>query len=681
MLRVVVHKSAAAAKTYYTEGLKREDYYSEKQEIIGLWHGRAAELLGLSGKVSGEAFAALAENRQPETGEKLTPRMKADRRIGYDINFHAPKSLSLLHALTGDQNIVKVFREAVAETMAGLEAETTTRVRRGGAQAERQTGNLVWAEFVHFTARPVGGVPDPHLHAHCFAFNTTFDAEEKRWKAASWANLKKDAPYSEAVFYSLLTDKLADLGYRIERMRTGWEVAGISRAVIDRFSRRTAQIERLAATKGITDAKQKDALGAASRAGERRGLTSAALQAAWAARLTPEERAQILAIGKAARPGLRQQMVTSEKALDEACEKLFARNAVADTKRVVAEALRYGVGQVRPEAVWQALGQRNMVVRRVGADFLCTSVNVLAEEVSLINFVRTGLDRYAPLASRNFRFGNLKLSAEQQAAVRHILNSRDQVIGLRGGAGVGKTTSMQEAVAQIQANGQRVFAFAPSAAASRDTLRGAGFADAETVAHLLVNSTLQEKTHGQVIWIDEAGLLGVRELWQIMQIAGNSTRVILTGDTAQHAPVARGDGFRLLQEYAGLSIAQLTEIRRQEGALYKKAVAALAKGDLQTGFRRLDELGAIIEIDNDAERYRLLASDYLVLSRSGSLPLVVSPTHAEAATVTAAIRSAKRDAGRLGDERPFRQLHGLQWEEAERRRPENYADGHFMCRR
>ena len=79
MLRVVAHKSAAAAKAYYAEGLKREDYYSEGQEVVGKWHGKAAELLGLSGKVQQEHFAALAENRHPVTGARLTPRTKADR--------------------------------------------------------------------------------------------------------------------------------------------------------------------------------------------------------------------------------------------------------------------------------------------------------------------------------------------------------------------------------------------------------------------------------------------------------------------------------------------------------------------------------------------------------------------------------------------------------------------------
>ncbi len=200
MLRVVAHKSAAAARKYYSEGLRREDYYAEKQEVAGKWHGKSAQLLGLTGDVTPDAFAALVDNRHPGTGERLTPRTKAERRVGYDLNFHAPKSLFVLHALTGDKDILNAFRAAVAETMNEIEAQTASRVRRGGAQSERITGNLAWAEFIHFTARPIGGIPDPHLRIHCFAFNATRDFVEERWKAASWAGIKKDAPYSEARF-------------------------------------------------------------------------------------------------------------------------------------------------------------------------------------------------------------------------------------------------------------------------------------------------------------------------------------------------------------------------------------------------------------------------------------------------------------------------------------------------
>lgn len=675
MLRVVAHQSAAAARQYYAEGLKREDYYSEGQEVAGKWYGKAATRLGLSGSVTPEAFAALVENRHPVTGERLTPRTKLDRRVGYDINFHAPKSLSVLHALTGDDDILKAFRASVQETMTEMEERAGARVRRSGAASNRTTGNLAWAEFVHFTARPVGGIPDPHLHVHCFTFNATFDQMENRWKAAQFGDLKKDAPYSEAAFHSRLTAKLAGIGYGIRRTKVGWEIEGIPQAVIDKFSRRTAQIERYAEEKGVTDAKAKDGLGAATREGKRHGMTYTDLLAAWGVRLTEAEKVIISKVRFDKEGAGLAEKITAFAAVDYATEKMFSKNSVVEQRRLVAEALRYGVGQVSPEQVWRELSRREMVVGKMGDAALCTSLDVLAEEVSLINFVRSGRGMYAPIKGGAIPFGNDKLSGEQKAAVRHILNSTDQVIAVRGGAGVGKTTLMREAADQIEASGRRVFAFAPSAVASRETLRESGFAGANTVAHLLQNKNLQLQTRGQVIWIDEAGLLGAREMWELMQVAGNSTRIILTGDSGQHAPVARGDAFRLLQKYAGLKIAEVKEIRRQEHETYKKAVAALSRGDLPNAFMSLDKLGAIIEVADEGERYRALAVDFMELSRKGVPPLVVSPTHAESAKATQSIREAKRDAGKLKAERLLSRFHNLQWENADKKRGENYHAG------
>lgn len=675
MLRVVAHQSAAAARQYYAEGLKREDYYSEGQEVVGKWYGKAAERLGLAGRVTPDAFAALVENRHPATGERLTPRTKSNRLVGYDINFHAPKSLSVLHAMTGDDDILKAFRSAVAETMGELEARTTTRIRQRGAQENRTTGNLAWAEFIHFTARPVGGIPDPHLHVHCFAFNATFDHAEDRWKAAKFRQIKEDAPYSEAAFHARLTAKLAGIGYGIRRTKAGWEIEGIPQAVIDKFSRRTSQIERFADEHGIKDAKVKDGLGAATREGKRHGMTYIDLLAAWGVRLTENEKVIISKVRFDREERKTPEKVTAAAALDFATEKLFARNSVVEQRRLVLEALRYGVGQVTPEQVWRELSRREMVVGKIKDSILCTSLDVLAEEVSLINFVRSGRGMCAAMNGGTVRFSNEKLSGEQRAAVKHILESKDQVIAVRGAAGVGKTTLMQEAAAQIEASGLKLFAFAPSADASRGTLRESGFAGADTVAHLLLNKNLQKQAKGQVIWIDEAGLLGARQLWEVMQLAGDSTRIILTGDSGQHAPVERGDAFRLLQKYSGLRVAEVTEIRRQEQETYKRAVAALSRGDLANAFMDLDRLGAIVEVENEGERYRVLAKDFIEMGRKGTPPLVVSPTHAESAKVTEAIRDAKREAGQLKHERSFTRYHNLQWENADKKRSENYREG------
>ena len=85
------------------------------------------------------------------------------RTVGYDFNFNACKSVSLLYARYQDQDILSAFRESVRETMDELESEMKTRVRKGRQDTERTTGNLTWAEYVHFTARPVEGVSDTHL--------------------------------------------------------------------------------------------------------------------------------------------------------------------------------------------------------------------------------------------------------------------------------------------------------------------------------------------------------------------------------------------------------------------------------------------------------------------------------------------------------------------------------------
>ena len=144
-------------------------------------------------------------------------RTRSQRTVGYDFTFSVPKSVSLLYARTGDSDILGAFRSSVDDTMRNIESEMQTRVRSNGRDENRQTGNMVWAEFVHTTSRPVDGIPDPQLHAHCFAFNVTHDPEEQRFKAGQFRELKRDAPYFQAGFRVRLANKLQELGFAIER--------------------------------------------------------------------------------------------------------------------------------------------------------------------------------------------------------------------------------------------------------------------------------------------------------------------------------------------------------------------------------------------------------------------------------------------------------------------------------
>ena len=170
MLRFHQSESASDAKRYYTQ---QADYYLDSgQETVGLWGGKAAALLGLSGTVDKPSFDRLCDDVHPLTGERLTARTRKDRTVGNDITFDCPKSVSVLYELTNDDRIRDAFRLSVQETMRELEAEAKTRVRKNGADSDRTTGNLVWASFYHSCSRPEDGVPDMNMHAHCFTFNS-----------------------------------------------------------------------------------------------------------------------------------------------------------------------------------------------------------------------------------------------------------------------------------------------------------------------------------------------------------------------------------------------------------------------------------------------------------------------------------------------------------------------------
>jgi conjugative relaxase-like TrwC/TraI family protein len=678
MLRIIVNSSAGRAKSYYTSP-STADYYTQGQELEGTWRGEGAARLGLAGKVDKDAWDALCDNRNPVNGQTLTLRRKDQRRVGYDFNFHAPKSLSVLYAYTKDERIMDAFKEAVDETMRDMELEMKTRVRTGGDNVDRTTGNMVSGEFVHLTARPVGGQPDPHLHAHCFVFNSTFDPVENRWKAGQFGDIKRDAAYFEACFHSRLTGNLGKLGLPVMRTRFGWEIGGIGSSILDKFSRRTSLIEEKAKERGITDAKEKAELGASTRERKQKDMTFDQLRSLWKGRMSAEEVASVEKasdrIGGKAREENPQEI---REAVDLAVEHAFERKSVLPERQLWAAALKQSVGQASVDSVLREVKKRDLISGERENRRFVTTANVLAEEHAMLDFARDGRGTCLALAKAPHVFSRDWLNAGQRKAVEHVLGSRDRVVLIRGAAGVGKTSMMQEAVEGIEAGGTKVMTFAPSADASRGVLRSEGFADADTVARLLADKQMQENAKGKVWWIDEAGLLGTGTTARVFDLADKlDARVVLSGDRRQHGSVERGAALRLLETEAGLIPAEIKEIQRQKGG-YKQAVEALSEGRTEDGFEQLDKLGWIKEIDS-ADRYKMLASEYVAAVNGGKSALVVSPTHLEGEAITDEIRSELRRSGKLGKEqRQFVVLQKSDLTVAQQRDPVNYANGDVL---
>ena len=524
-----------------------------------------------------------------------------------------------------------------------------------------------------------------NMHAHCFTFNATWDSTEKRWKATQYQDLRRDAPYWEAAFQQRLATRLVGLGLEVRRKGRYFEVEGVPQSVIKKFSRRTERIEREAKEKGITDPKEKSELGAKTRQKKAKNLSMEQLREEWVSRLTANENKALANVCTAANQnkagGTGGHAMSASEALAFAADHCFERRSSVPAKVLLSEALRHGVGAFDVSDAWRALEQGGRFTAEVEGRLMVASQNVLAEEQDLIKLAAEGRATL-PAINSDHVIEDHRLNAGQRAAVHHLLRSRDRINMVIGDAGVGKTTALKEAVQGANDAGIQVVALAPSAAASRINLRAEGFPEAETVAKFLADPELQVSARGQIILVDEAALLGTKDMAKLASLAkALDSRLWLIGDDKQHKSVARGSSFALLQEKAGIRPARIAKIQRQDGTY--REVVELARDRPRAAFEKLCDLGWVREMPT-AERYRVLAADYVEATRmpvrDGKEPtaLVVAPTHAEGARVTAEIRKLLRNGGRLGEEKELLRLEPLHLTEAERRDTGSYEPGNIL---
>ncbi|APZ95859.1 MobF family relaxase [Fuerstiella marisgermanici] len=686
MLTLTQSTSAAGTAKYF-ETLSAGDYYLGER-VVALWRGKTAGRLGLTegSELTKEQFMALLAGRNPANGKPLTQRKVKNRRPGMDMTLSVPKSVSLAFAINKDEAVLTAFRDAVNTTMAeDVEPLMHRRVRDGqysGTKQRTQTGNMLWAGFEHKTSRPVGDLVDPQLHAHCFVFNVT--EQDGQFYAAELEEIVRRKARLEAGFYARLAKNLEQSGYRTVRTRnpkTGrlsFEIEGIERSTIEKFSTRTKQIEEHATKHGITDAAQKAQLGKKLREKKDTGTPLDSLHVHWDSRLTDAERDAFRTLR--GDDGKKQAgLISPEKAVRFALDHHFENESTVEEHQLVATALRYAVKQ-SPQAIEAALNHPDIIRQEkdaLGASrrFVTTHV-VLEQERFMIEFARDGRGTKKTLCPGTHEFQRDYLNSQQRAVVQHIRDSRDQTIVVTGGAGTGKTATMSEAAEAIGSAGKQVFACAPSTSAT-EVLKESGFAEAKTVEHLIRNTKLHDRLRDQVMLVDEAGLLDARSMTSLFQIAEKqNARIILVGDPRQHASPKRGESLTIIEKEAGLKIARLDKIQRQKGD-YREAVELISRGNeiidqetkatgLLAGFDKLYEMGKVIEL-RDEERHVKLAESYIEASERGKSTIVVAPTHAEGRAVTETIRERLRENGTIAtEEKPVLQLRSLHLTNAEK---------------
>lgn len=688
MFKVVPSQSADAAIKYFREGLIRDDYYFKEKEVESEWLGKGAERLGLEGKVEEKDFAALVRNRDPETGKKLTPRDKKDRRPGYDGTLTAWKSVSVMDALYGCSDMREAFHDAGDEMITGkAEPEMYTRVRKGGKDHDRVTGEMICSAFRHTRSRPVDGKSDPHLHSHYYIQNVTYDKVEKRYKAAQLGELKSKAPDLQLYADALLGKKLREMGYAPVMGKRGLQLAGVPQSVLDKFSQNSKRIEKKSAELGVTDEKAKHKLADKLRESKKNDLPEDELFKDWQGRLTEQEKAALQKVRDRQIPLGRE--ISARESVDYAVNHLFQREDVITERKLRKTAVEYGIGCVMPDDVDREIAgalERGEILKKDGKQGpQYVKGTTLMNQCKMTARGREGRGIYEPLTEN---YQNLpELSAEQNQVAREVTESRDKYIGIRGPAGTGKSYSLKGIQGVVEARrgaGEEMFsralAMAPSSSASRGELRKAGFKDATTLAAFYESEKLQDQYKGQLLLVDESGMMSTTDMTRLMDIAEkNDNRVIFLGDYRQHQSVDAGDAFRLLESEGGLRYSTLTENRRQRDGEYREAVDLIGSGDgdkAMKGMKALDKKGWIVEMKDAGKRQDFLVRQFLKASDEGASALIVGTTNKEGEEITARLRHELKERGKIsGEERQFARRLAIGWTDAQKADSRNYQPG------
>lgn len=685
MLTIYDVTSATDAKNYYASSVSpeaasaRRDYYSEGQESPGLYGGKLAEELGLAGKIiDKETFDRLCDNLRPD-GTPLTQRTNDYRRVCKDFTFSGPKSFSIIEAFASEDErkaLRQAFDESVTETVAeDIEPDMQCREREGGADHDITTGNVLTAGVNHYTSRAGDdqSLPDMHLHRHLLIWNAT-KRPDGRIMAAQFGNIVRDKGYIRAAFYARLASKLEHLGFEIDR-RGGneWEIAGVPQTAIDKFSKRTAQIDAAAKELNIVDPATKAELGAKIRAKKQKELTLPELRKAWDAQLTAAEREALAAVyRKDIAPG---KEVTAAEAVAYALHHCLERESCLPERELKREALLYGLGHVTPQQIAAELPRAGVITGERDGRVMATTKKTHAEELFITGFAAGGRGTVRPVGiSPELERG--KLDDEQWAAVTGLLSSHDRINLVDSAAGVGKTTALKTFDQGMRLAGRAVTYLGMNTKAV-GVLQKDGFA-AETVAKFLLSDKMQAAASNAYLVVDESSMLGHADAFKLFNIAkDNNITLTFLGDSRQHSSVTAGSFMRLLRQYGGVTPFRISTIKRQENAEHRAAIGLMFEGRTLEGMEKIDGLKWIHEIDDADARYRAMAAEYVEALKSGESwdqVLLLSPTHAEGQRVVDAVRDLLRQEEMIdGKDHEFTRWVSSDLTEAQRGDSRNYA--------
>jgi len=657
-----------------------EDYYLGGPEAPGSWVGSGSRGLGLDGTVDAVRLDRVLGGRHPATDGSLG-RVVPRRVPGFDLTFSAPKSVSVLFGIGGDElrgAIQRAHDQAVVDALAYVEREAgVTRRGAGGAVAIAGRGSI-GAAFRHRTSR----AGDPQLHTHVLVANLILGADG-RWGTLDGRRVYAHAKTAGYLYeYRLRALLSRELGFEWGPVRNGIaDVADVAPAVRKAFSRRRAEIEAEMARRGATSAGAAQIAALATRRSKDYRVTPDDLVPEWRARAAEiglNEQTVRSVVGRS-RPrdvdedviwdvlarlggteGLTKERssftrrdvlqalaselpVGADVGIDE-LERLADRFLGSDRVVVLVEGARRG----------EVLGVDGSVIPSVSDERRYSTPELLKRERQVLDFAdgsratRRGVGHETAVERAIRR--RPTIAGEQAEMVRRLVLDGDGVAVVIGQAGTGKTYALAAAREAWEGSGYRVVGASLARRAAIELEDGAGI-ESQSVAALLEAlrgrplSTLPRRS---VLVIDEAGMVPTRALAEIVDHVDRvGAKLVLVGDDRQLPEIGAGGAFGALAKR--LPAIELRENRRQVAVWEREALALLRAGDADGAVRRYARRGRIVvDEDGDAVRRRLVGDWWRAGDPEGAV--MIAHRRRDVTDLNGRAHALMRAAGALGDE-------------------------------
>jgi conjugative relaxase-like TrwC/TraI family protein len=262
----------------------------------------------------GEGFDRAWQHR----GKRVNERVQS-----FDHCFSSPKSVSLLAAGGGDQ-LRKQVAEARAEALQvgiGYLERHGIGVRRdhNGTDRHHVRGGLLAVAFEHRLSRS----GDPQFHTHVLVQNAA-QGPDGRWTALDsdrlYAHLMTADHLYLAAERAALTERLGVCWGPVDERSGAAEIVGLDdRGLIERFSKRSEEIDHWLAEQGLSGIKASSAAAVATRAPKDHAESEQSIYRRWARELAEQG--------------------VGERQLAEVCQGECGRPAIAQELRQVLEEL------------------------------------------------------------------------------------------------------------------------------------------------------------------------------------------------------------------------------------------------------------------------------------------------------------------------------------------------------